>query len=319
MTDMHKINDVNTILDSITDGFFTLDKDWRFMYVNKAVELFTSRKKEDYIGRNFWELFPVAKNLKYWAEYHRAVDQQVSVIFEEYSPSFDQWALIRAYPSSYGLTVYYHNITEEKKLLEKINADEQSLRILLNNINDPIWSLDKDYNIVLCNNAFIEWIFFFTNKRLNKGDNLLSEELGSTYLEKFEMCYKYAFYGKPINAVEDYNVNGEVKYATISVNPVFDDKGNVTGLTCFARDITQSRKHLMQIEEQNRMLMEIAAIQSHKIRGPVATILGLVQLFNFDDTLDPTNEEIIKGVAIAAEDLDTAIKDIVQKTNKIKI
>ena len=72
---------------------------------------------------------------------------------------------------------------------------------------------------------------------------------------------------------------------------------------------------MLQIEEQNRVLMEIAAIQSHKVRGPVATILGLGQFFNYDDLGDPVNKTLMEGIQKVSEDLDVIIREVVRKSN----
>jgi len=64
------------------------------------------------------------------------------------------------------------------------------------------------------------------------------------------------------------------------------------------------------------MLKEIAWIQSHKVRGPVASILGLTELIQVE-TLNNSNREIFDYIKQATIDLDKVIKDIVGKTNKI--
>ena len=75
----------------------------------------------------------------------------------------------------------------------------------------------------------------------------------------------------------------------------------------------QKRMHLEHIETQKSILMDIAHIQSHEIRGPIATILGLMQLFNYDDVSDP-NKELIAGVHTTILKLDEEVKNIVRKT-----
>ncbi len=66
------------------------------------------------------------------------------------------------------------------------------------------------------------------------------------------------------------------------------------------------------------MLTDIAHIQSHDVRGPLATILGLVQLFNFENAADPDNKVIITAIAQASEQLDVVIKEVVYKENNLR-
>ena len=53
------------------------------------------------------------------------------------------------------------------------------------------------------------------------------------------------------------------------------------------------------------------------MRGPVASILGLVQLFNYDNPADPVNKEILEGIKYATNGLDDIIKEVVDKTTSI--
>lgn len=72
-----------------------------------------------------------------------------------------------------------------------------------------------------------------------------------------------------------------------------------------------------KISIQHKKLLEVAFLQSHQIRRPVADILGLIEMFNLDNPADPENIEILSRLEITALDLDTIIRDIVQKTSEI--
>lgn len=69
---------------------------------------------------------------------------------------------------------------------------------------------------------------------------------------------------------------------------------------------------------QNERLFEIAYLQSHQVRAPIAHVLGLISLFNFDNPNDPINAEVIKKLRVATVVFDEIIFEIVQKTNDIK-
>src|SRR6185437_7439605 len=102
-------------------------------------------------------------------------------------------------------------------------------------------------------------------------------------------------------------------YEEISFNPIRDNANDVIGISCFSRDISEQKKHLLKIEAQNEKLKEIAWIQSHKVRGPVASILGLANLFN-DNPTDPINKQILDGIKTAVHNLDKIIREVVDKT-----
>ncbi len=74
------------------------------------------------------------------------------------------------------------------------------------------------------------------------------------------------------------------------------------------------RKLIQRTQKQKNTLDDIAHMQAHDMRGPIASIMGLVSMFNHDDINDPLNTEIIENLKKVSQDLDSKIKDIVSKT-----
>lgn len=75
------------------------------------------------------------------------------------------------------------------------------------------------------------------------------------------------------------------------------------------QDITDQKERESRIEQQNKMLQDIAWVNSHEIRGPVASILGLFNLYNEAHTQEE-KENIIKMINTCAINLDSMVKDI---------
>ncbi len=72
------------------------------------------------------------------------------------------------------------------------------------------------------------------------------------------------------------------------------------------------------LNKQYQTLFEIATLQSHQVRGPIASILGLINLFNFENANDPANTDIIMNLHVATLAFDDIIHTIVEKTTEIK-
>jgi light-regulated signal transduction histidine kinase (bacteriophytochrome) len=64
-------------------------------------------------------------------------------------------------------------------------------------------------------------------------------------------------------------------------------------------------------------LQEIASISSHNIRRPVATIMGLVSLFDKNNLNNSLNKDIMEHLETTALELDDVIHIIVEKTINI--
>ena len=120
--EVQRSQDIANILQRITDAFFALDNQWRFIYLNSEAERILNRKKEQLLGKNLWEEFPESVDSTFYREYRKALAEQVIVGFEEYYPPLGVWVAVRAYPSEDGLSVYFRVISEAKHAKEELET-----------------------------------------------------------------------------------------------------------------------------------------------------------------------------------------------------
>lgn len=103
------------ILESITDAFFALDRDWRFTYVNRQAETLLNQPREDLLGRCIWDEYVPAVDTEIYRGYQKAMNERVTVSFEAYYEPHARWYEIRAYPSASGISVYFRDINPRKR------------------------------------------------------------------------------------------------------------------------------------------------------------------------------------------------------------
>ena len=113
-------------LEAMSDGFFTLDAEGRFTYLNPQSEAFLQRARDDVIGKVVWEAFPEAAGSRFGHEYRRALRERVPVRFEETYPPLGRTFEARAHPVSDGLAVYFTDVTDERRRDER---ERQSQRL----------------------------------------------------------------------------------------------------------------------------------------------------------------------------------------------
>lgn len=116
-------------LESITDAFFTLDRDWRFTYVNHAGERLLRKNREILVGQRIWDIAPQMLHTVFDREFHSSIEERMPVSFEAFSPTLGSWVEVRAYPVSEGLTVYLHDITERKKSESRVSTTNEILKL----------------------------------------------------------------------------------------------------------------------------------------------------------------------------------------------
>ena len=91
-----------------------------------------------------------------------------------------------------------------------------------------------------------------------------------------------------------------------------------SGILAIAEDISVQVDYIKAIEMQNNKLREIAWIQSHKVRSPLATILGLVDLLK-EELSDAELKEVLHGIYVSSQNLDNVIKEITENTSTYDI
>jgi PAS domain S-box-containing protein len=304
-----KTAELENVLESMTDAFYTVDRDWNFTYINKKYEQVQQRDRAALLGKNVWELFPYGKERRYFKEYDHALREQVSVHFEEFNTFSGMWVSASAYPIKNGLAIYFRDITEEKLMRGKIVRDGQNLRAIINNTRDLIWSVDRDFNIITGNEAFWERVKRLTGKA---PETITNADFGDQVMQPYLANYRRAFSGEAFLTVREREWEGSKRFEELSFNPILDEKQEVTGVNCFLRDITQQREHVEQIEKQNDKLRDIAWIQSHKMRVPVANILGLAGICRLENS---EKNDIIPMFLHEAERLDEMIREITLLTD----
>ncbi|MEO6611081.1 MAG: PAS domain S-box protein [Chitinophagaceae bacterium] len=104
----------NTVLESIRDGFFAVDKNWVVTYWNKEAEKVFHKHKHEIIGKNFWDVFSDSIDSESFRKYHQAIELNRVMVFEDHYASLSKWYEISAYPSEKGLSVYFKDVSERK-------------------------------------------------------------------------------------------------------------------------------------------------------------------------------------------------------------
>jgi len=101
-------------------------------------------------------------------------------------------------------------------------------------------------------------------------------------------------------------------------NSIITMKGKDVLLT-LAIDITERIRYVTALEKQNEKLKEIAWIQSHLFRAPLARMLALIDIFKDEEISEGEKKAICSNIAAAARELDDLIQGIVKKSESIEL
>ena len=113
------VRKMTDILEKTSDGFFAVDRDWKFTFVNRQAEKLLDRHREDLIGKDFWVELPEFTRDAFEKNYRRAMSEQVAVEFEASDASGKVCFELLAYPSGGGVSVFLRDVTDRKRVEEE--------------------------------------------------------------------------------------------------------------------------------------------------------------------------------------------------------
>ncbi len=246
---------VTNIIESITDAFIAIDSQWRYTYVNSAAERLLGRSRNDLLGRSIWELFPaeLESNSRLYQEFHRVVSEQVSVKFEEFSPSLQMYIEVSAYPAADGLTAYWSDISDRKRTEEELRQKNAILNVINESAPTPIFVKDRAGRIIYANPATLEVM-----------GKSAAEVIGGRDLDLYpvvELAVTVTENDRRIMESGQTEVLEEshdgIRTFLVMKAPYRNEAGEVIGLIGISSDITNRKQSEVALQEQTKLLQVI--------------------------------------------------------------
>jgi PAS domain-containing protein len=195
----------------------------------------------------------------------------------------------------------------------KIIEDSQiKLRAYFDSSSDPHLLLNKEMEIIAYNKAASRYIFNIYEHKVAVGDrvvNYLDVKL-KKHITKF---MSIAMGGKSIKHDLLLYAGTEFEcWREIKLTPIRNNSNEIIGVALNSADISKRKQHEKQIAVQNEALTRIAIIQSHELRRPVASLMGMMSLIKMEE-LDFTYYDMMH---VTINELDEKIKLIVQDSER---
>ncbi|WP_339887921.1 PAS domain-containing sensor histidine kinase [uncultured Flavobacterium sp.] len=311
-------------LDRITDAFVALDENWCYTYVNKHAGILLNREPQDLIGKHIWTEFSEGIDQPFYNAYQKAFENQKYVYFEEYYSPYDKWFSNHIYPSPNGLSIYFKNITEEKKAEKQLKKSELFNRSILNSIDSQIIVIENCGTIVAVNELWKNFItdngettLIHCNDECSEKCNYIIEtqkrvDLGNKKAAEALEVIREVTEGKKAIAVYEYPCNNQHVNRWFMMRVTRFEK-NLPMVVIVHTEITNLKK----VEEQlllknteliksNNELDRFVYSTSHDLRSPLKSILGLSELIKDemapDDIEQKGRMDMIKESVIKLDD-----------------
>ncbi|MBD2006447.1 MULTISPECIES: ATP-binding protein [Cyanophyceae] len=294
-----------TILGRVTDAFMAMDLDFRLTYANEAAQRVSRTPLEAMLGKTMWEAFPGTIGNQFELQYRRSLSEQIAVEFEEYYAPFDVWVEVHVYPSPTGLSLFFRDINDRKRIEAALRQSEERYRTLFESIDEGFCIIEVLFD---ANDTPIDYRFLEINPVFEQQTGL-QQAVGKTVRQlvpNFEDHWikiygQVALTGEPVrfeNASEALNRWFDV-YACRTGQPearkvavVFKDISDRKRIEAEREQLLQREQTAREAAERaNRIKDEFLAVLSHELRSPLNPILGwsnLLQRGNLDATKTAT-------------------------------
>ncbi|NPC86122.1 PAS domain-containing protein, partial [Pyxidicoccus fallax] len=291
------------LLESMSDGFYAMDGQWRLTDINPQAERMLDVRREESVGRPFWEVFPDSPGTDLERHYRRVIDTGEADSFETLYPAWNRWFSVRAHPNEDGgLSAFFHDVTEQKREREErerlLREHERAVEVLEH--GDALFVLDKDFRFVLVNE---------NQERLSHTRR--TETLGRIFWDVFPLTVRpdsryWVEYHRVME--ERVPVRFDAYYAPIDIwTSVSAYPTREGGIAVFFRDVTEEKR-----TEQFRD--RLLGIVGHDLRNPLSNIHLTTQLLLRREEVPEPVRAGVRRIATSADRMARMIDDLLDFT-----
>ncbi|GEP95437.1 PAS domain-containing protein [Chitinophaga cymbidii] len=134
------------------------------------------------------------------------------------------------------------------------------------------------------------------------------------------VSFREAAAGRQPNWEAEYRfrcADGSYKYVHDRGHIVYNEKQDAVRVIGVIQDITERKRFIQQLQHQNDVLREIARINSHEIRKPVASILGIIAVIDLKNETS-LNTELFGMLKESTCELDAVLFKIRDKLKQLR-
>lgn len=258
---------LRAIFENTSEGFLLMDKNAVVIAFNSKATAYTffSNSKEFKVGQSIYDFIEESRKEFIQRIITRVLNGE-SMFFDrsyEMKKGATVWIDFSASPvmdagQVNGICITGRDITEKKIVEQEREFDRNNLKALINNTNDPMWSVDRSLRLITSNEAFEKIVKAMSGRIVAKGSDILANGFSKVQLDLFRKYYERAFSGENFTVIE-YAALPDDFWSEISFYPIHDGD-TIVGAACFSRDITQRKKAEEALRESEIRLNEAQAL-----------------------------------------------------------
>ncbi|HWR30228.1 MAG TPA: PAS domain S-box protein [Negativicutes bacterium] len=240
------------LLDTANAIITTVDMEGRIKTFNMAAERITGYKREDVLGKVWFDfLLPPTEQARA-REYLRSVTEpdfckhyESKILTKQGEIRHILWQsnAVLDHEEIVGLLAFGIDITDKKRAEETILHQEELLRGILDGLEIPYCVIDRSYRYLTFNQTYARLLQERYGAKVSLHANLLDVHAKTPDKQKIKRSIDQALKGKT-NFIEKYigDENHDKKYYSVKYQPIMNDCRQIIGVAITGRDISNLKR-----------------------------------------------------------------------------
>ncbi len=305
------------LLERINEGVMFIDNENKVRFANRKFIETTGFDEQELIGRDLSSL--LSENDPYYGKNIVGEllkdENPIEIHFKTKSGKI-VWFKVKGTPlldenGQVGGSLLTHTeITEQKKAEETIKKQEQDYKNLLETMNEGLIYLEKSGVLKFANQRFLDLSGFSYLEILNK--RLPSQILSETFLDIIiedtsakandaQHAYQYE--------IQITTRAGQKRWCMINCSVIKNEIQDFNGLLVTYSDISDRKNTEEKLQLAQRELNTFIYKSSHDLKGPLASILGLINLLETDEDVKQ-GTPCVQMIRQSTEKLDRMLNEM---------
>ena len=260
---------INT-LESISDSFIAVNRQWVITYVNKAMIEAREAKglKSDFVGSDFWEIYKYGSKLIN-DTCLRVMEDREPRRLETYEPLKGNWAEVSIYSTDSGIALFSRNMDERKKMEKAVEEEHRRLYSLFNGFPGMISVQEENYKIRFANSRF--------QAKFGSCEGKMCYDVIAGLKSPCHDCITSTIFGSSLSQWKERRFENRIYE---EYNQPYTDADGSRLIFKVLIDVTDRKDADQELARLDRLNMvgEMAAGIAHEVRNPLTTVHGFLQL-----------------------------------------